>query len=440
MKKQILILTFFVAAILAGTNAKAQYDDALTTVPTCITPTTLTCFGTASALTPVAGREYTYTITSEDTDAANNTEKVHWFVIDNADLSTTGLINSQADMSHIAALVDPADGSEWLVSATSGVYNVPVTSGTPNTTDEISLTWNYFDGQSNVILLVAYVYDAVSCTNNIEVYRIFPQIQFTLDIAAIDQDAGTVNGPADAVADECVSPIESASYSPAGSGTDVPGDGLLTVDYGENYAYFIVNGANFTGAWNPLFDFTYTGVGSIVNADWTYPAAADDNSATWYPIDISAGNGHTITDATSTPIIAGGGDATGAPINAVTDLDTVGVAGECIIVRVRIDHGTSAENTALSTLTVTVDGTMYDPTATAGAEYDNTTLDDFGPNVSGTGTACEQVDNDDVISFNITPRPNIITTNPTPFEQNTGDNDGTSPYTPVTGNTGSSTN
>ncbi|WP_319230938.1 hypothetical protein [Draconibacterium orientale] len=451
MKKQILFLTLFVATILGGMNAYGQdptveYDDALTTVPGCITPTTLTCFGTASALTPVAGREYTYTITSEDTDAANNTEKVHWFVVDNADLATTGIINGTGtapDMSHLTALIDPADGSEWLVSAETGVYNIPVTETSPNTADEISLTWNYFDGQNNVILLVAYVYDAVNCTNNIEVYRIFPQIQFTLDIAAIDQDEGTVNGPDDVVADECVSPIESASYAVGAADPASPGEGLLTVDYGENYAYFMVNAANFTGAWNPLFDFTYTGVGSIVSADWAYPAAADNNAATaWNAINFPTGaDGHTITDATSTPIIAGGGDTDGAAINTVAALDTVGVLGECIVVRVRIDHGTSAENTVLRTLTVTVDGTMYDPTATDPADaYANTSLEDFGPNASGTGTACEQVDNDDVISFNITPRPNIITTDPTPFEQNTGDNSGTTPFTPVTPNTGSSTN
>ncbi|WP_320111176.1 hypothetical protein [Draconibacterium orientale] len=449
MKKQILFLTLFVAAILGGNNAYGQstveYDDVLTTVPTCITPTTLTCFGTASALTPVAGREYTYTITSEDTDAANNTEKVHWFVVDNADLAN-GIIDGTGtapSMAHLAALIDPADGSEWLVSAETGVYNIPVTDASPNTADEISLTWNYFDGQNNVILLVAYVYDAVDCTNNIEVYRIFPQIQFTLDIAAIDQDAGTVHGPTDDPANECVSPIESAVYTPANppsaTGTDAPGDGLLTVDYGENYAYFMVNAANFTGAWNPLFDFTYNGVGKIVNADWTYPSAADNDAATWNAIDISGGDGYTITDATSTPIIAGGGTTLGVANNAAADLDTVGVNGECIIVRVRIDHGTSAENTLLKTLTVTVDGTMYDPTADPADAYATASLEDFGAPASGTGS-CEQIDNDDVITFEITPRPNVITTDPTPFEQNTGDNDGTGTFTPVTPNTGSSTN
>ena len=100
MKKQILILTFFVAAILAGMSSFAQSDDALTAVPTCITPTTLTCFGTADALHPAVGVPYTYTINSTVGGVETN-EKVHWFVVDNADLAATGIINSIADMTHL---------------------------------------------------------------------------------------------------------------------------------------------------------------------------------------------------------------------------------------------------------------------------------------------------------------------------------------------------
>lgn len=449
MKKQILFLTLFVAAILGGMNAygQVQYDDALdytTTTPACISPTTLTCFGVASALKPAVGVPYTYTITS--TDAANSgNEKVHWFVVNNADLGTDGLIATQADMAHIAALVDPANGTEYLLSATSGVYNIPVTDASPNTTDAITLSWNYFNGQSEVVLLVAYVYDALNCTDNIEVYRIFPQFSFTLDIAAIDQDDNSTHmAGASTTANECVSPIESASYSAAGSGSDSPGDGTLTVDYGENYLYFMVNAANFVGGWDPIFDFTYDGVGTITDADWTYPNAADDNTpAVWHEIDISSG----LTDATSaTKVIAGGGAAAadGTSLNAVTDLVPVGADGECIIVRVRIDHGTSAENTVLRTLNVAVDGVMYDPTAASGSEWSSTaTLADFEEDDGADADlSCLQNYNDGVdnVDFEITPRPNIITTNPTPFEQNTGDNNGVTPFTPVTGNDGSSTN
>ena len=52
----------------------------------------------------------------------------------------------------------------------------------------------------------------------------------------------------------------------------------------------------------------------------------------------------------------------------------------------------------------------------------------------------EYIEDGYVDTLEITPRPNVITTDPTPFEQNTGDNDGTGTFTPVTPNTGSSTN
>ena len=78
---------------------------------------------------------------------------------------------------------------------------------------------------------------------------------FTVDILALMID-GTdgING----WCEECVSPVESATYA--------IGDVGLTVDYGENYVFFGVNAANFTGSWASNFLMTN---GQILLLDWT---------------------------------------------------------------------------------------------------------------------------------------------------------------------------
>ena len=252
--------------------------------------------------------------------------------------------------------------------------------------------------------------DEAGCTDNIEVYRIIPEPAFTLDIAAYDQDADVYVRDTAAPADECVSPIESAYYTAVANAD--PGDGTLTVDYGENWVYFVVNAANYVDSWLPLFDFAYDGTGGtgILTADWTY-YTGENSASGWNSIDIASG----VTNY----VVGGGGDETG-PTYAQGDGTAVGATGECIVVRVRIDHG-NAEN-ALSPvrLTVRVNGTMYDPEAAdASAYYTNTTLEDFGPDGDGDG-ACDQVDFDDVSNFELTPRPDINEVDPTPFENKDG--------------------
>lgn len=404
MKKQILILILFVAAIVAGTsNSYGQlptvptYDNALSvSLDSCLSPTILSCWDSVSALHPAPGVEYTYSITSDDY-AGSGSETVHWFVIENSDLGT---INPSADISTLSTngVIDPADGSEYLLTA-SGSYDVPT-----QTSDSVTLSWNYFDGTTNIVLLVAYVEDAVNCTNNMEVYRIMPEFNFTLDIAAIDQDDNTFYRDTAAPAEECVSPIESAYYTP---GADV-GDGTLTVDYGENYVYFIVNAANFVGGWQPTFSFDYDGTGGqavITDAAWTYYGSETSTTASdWNPITVSSG-------ASSAPVIAGGASA------SINDLNSVNAGGECIIVRAHLDYGTDYENVDLTRVTVTVDGIMYDA---ANDNYTNNALADYGPDTNSDGT-CDQVTGDDISYYNITPRPDVNELDPTPFEQKTGE-------------------
>src|SRR5690606_12381659 len=111
--KQILILTIFVAAILAGTsNGFAQtvggalpYENVLSGLPTCLTPQAFTngvC--TSNALHPVQGTGYDYTVTT------NSGDFVRWFVVNNNDLAPETPANDSL-VSSISGILPIADGN-----------------------------------------------------------------------------------------------------------------------------------------------------------------------------------------------------------------------------------------------------------------------------------------------------------------------------------------
>ena len=162
MKKQILILTLFVAAILVGNNAFGQVGPVLpyviepTAAPACITPETLAgC--TASELNPVQGTTYDYTVAT-----TAGTDIVRWFVVDNTAMElagdslvslTTGILASGN------AAIDDASGSDPYilnhVSSATVTYDGAGAAASTNAT--IQLQWKYFDGVNTEVLLVAYV-------------------------------------------------------------------------------------------------------------------------------------------------------------------------------------------------------------------------------------------------------------------------------------------
>ena len=415
MKKQFLILILFVAAIVAGTsNAFGQY----LTVPDldangnieCIKATPiLSCTG-VDELHPVQGVEYTYTVATTTSPG----DYVRWFVVNNKDLKdpavgtpaqTDSLINSIGQVLAAGSdYIDPADGSgDYILSlgATNNTYD-DITS----TDNSIKITWKFFDGhRPEEVLLVAYVEAADHCTDNIAVYRIIPKPSFTLDIAVLNDNGDSIAGPLDPLVGECVSNIESATYQ---SIDDISPNGTLTVDYGENWAFFVVNAANFIDSWKPRFQISYAGARDSMMAQWTYANAATNtaNSA-WHSIDIGAGT-------SPDDVIAGGGNTDGTPINAAGDMEVSAAIGECIVIRVRIDYGTVAEHdNAASLLSVAVDGTMYDPS-------DGSYTIDNGFDDLHYGDCGDDGFTNDVVTYEITPRPEAEAGTPTP-ESKTGD-------------------
>jgi len=403
MKKQILFLTMITLAfIFAGTSksygqvgAASPYVMVPDAVPSCITARTLSgC--SSDELHPVQGDPYTYEVTT--TDPA---DLVRWFVLDNTAMEAGATDSIVASTVGILAAgntyIDPADNSgSYVISYGVGTYDTRTAGNT-----QIEITWKYFDGVANEVLLVAYVEGADGCTNNIAVYRIIPMPAFTIDVASIAQD-GTVAWDTAAVANsECVSPIESAFYN----GNSTTPDGTLTVDYGENWVYFLINGANYTDSWMPSIQLTYDQtVPAGVEAQWTY--LSDAQGTNWF--DFSGGDLAGGTWTSAEPVIAGANYASHGNTSNVGDLTLPATGGECIIVRVRLDWGTGVEHDlADGTLTLAANGTSYDGDDTSGSFYDNAAFDDLHY------ADCSDQSFEDTVNYIITPRPQVEEGTPT---------------------------
>lgn len=357
MKKQFLSLAILMLVLFASTSSFGQvtYTNNLTGSGAiyCTPANPLSCV-TDNELTPIPGKSYTYNVTVP----AGST--VLWFVTDQGTV-----IDGTGTAPVIQADRDAAPG-DYILTASAGVYN-----SAANTNSSIDISWKYFDGNATQVLLAAVVSDASGCTNNVEVYRIKPAFAFTLDIAAIKDD-GTVGS------EECLSPVESATYD----GTN------LTTNYGENWVFFSVNAANFVHSWQPSFtvvDYTGGGGTAIVpttDIQWAYPADARANTA-W----------KAVTD----------------PVLAQVAGGAVGAAGECIIVRVRVDHANNGNiNPATApVLTFGVDGVMYNFATT---NYANTALQDLDNVATApcTNTVTDQA------TYTLTARPQITSATGTP--------------------------
>ncbi|RIH65631.1 hypothetical protein D1164_08165 [Mariniphaga sediminis] len=356
MKKQILIVTFFIVAFLAGTiNAFAQVDDAQldAAVASCPVPAVLNC-GTADALHPLPGESYTY-----DIDIVNG-NTIHWFVTTDVNVIASAALTT----SHEAV------GGTYVLNAGTAVAGTATYDDGTNTGDVLGVQWNYFS-PGTTVLLVAFVVDAAGCTNNIEAYKIEPVFNFVLEIAALEDD-GTIQNPA--ASKECVSPVQSATFD----GTN------LVMDYGDNYIFYIVSAANWVHSWDPTFVAPTSAGGSAVGTvEWAYADEAHLTTTTWN------------TDAT--PVLA-----------SHWGVSSVGASGQCIVLRVNIDHSNANEMIAAETYTTGVDGVMYNA---ATSDYSNGDLADLDDGGSGN---CVNTITDDA-DYIITPRPDINAVTPTPF-------------------------
>lgn len=301
---------------------------------------------TSDALHPVAGTPYTYRVT---VPAPLGTKTFKWIITQEQTFITTGLLNTTnaeaVGGTHIAAA-----GAELNANTAAGFG------------EDIDITWKSFIHSAALpVFVVIYVEnnDGTCTTQNLKVYQIEPVNSFTLDIANVKID-GTVLGYG--INDStCVSNIASAVYDPAGS---------VAYDFGTDYLFYTVTAANFTGSWT--MDLTLTGptakqVGTI---EWAYSSTP----TAWTAF------------ALGTP----------ATVNAIDATGTVGVAGECIIIRITVKHN-NEEVILAQPIIVAVDGvsnTLPD------LHYETGAADGF---------------TNDLASHIMKPRPTIDAVTPTPF-------------------------
>jgi len=374
MKKQILFLSFLVLAVLASvTNSYGQYTDYLTGAPVCIDPTEVTCL-TSDALHPVAGTSYTYEV--DVPTPTSGTNSFYWYVTqEQTFINTSGLYTTNAK----------TIGDAFILDAGSHI-------NTASSNESINITWKSFTfNPSQPLFVVIYVQNTDACTtDNLKVYKIEPQNSFTLDLANLTNAGGSAS---DAY-ETCVSPVAGASYNPLSGNVDM--------DFGVNYMYFIVNAANWTGAWRPSFELTpsLTGSSRTLAVEWAYPTQAATSGGTWTQMTNSSGNEWTNTTTLVEP--QGGTDA-------------VGENGECIIVRVTVDHNND-ETIEDETFTLAVDGVTMTESVPGTSGFDTVGQGDIHYQ-AGTNTPaedCPWVDGytNDVITQVITQRPEVEEVDP----------------------------
>jgi hypothetical protein len=315
MKKQLLILFLALFAIGFSSSAYAQ---------TCPVPRGIdvTCLPN-DAIHPIAGSPYDYIV---NVPTPPGTKEYHWFVTTDPAFLAGGNLTANREL----------PGGTY-VAATGVGYNNPLTG-----TATLSITWNSFVYDPlNPVFVVIQVKstEAGVCTaNNLKVYKIEPINAFTLDIANVDPSGATQAGYG-ANLDICVHELVSATYNPVTEG--------VIYDFGADTLYYIVTAANFSTSWLPSIqigrDVTGTGgnMGDITDVSWARPGAFPIPAANWINM----------------PLVAGVYTAPAA-VNVLDATGTVGVDGECIVMRVVVDHTTAAsyEGLIAEQISVAVDG------------------------------------------------------------------------------------
>lgn len=391
MKKQILILTFFVAALLAGTsNVFAQEYPV---GPSTVLPAPMTSC-TDSALHPIPGISYTYEVTTTTGDPVPADGYI-WWVTKNPNFIDSVAASPTFGLPDTTSMLNVQDGE--LISASSP-YGIAATGAGSS----IDITWSpdilaatdyqgdVTNWQTATALAPTPTFVAVTawgdCTNNLEVYEINPKPAFTVDIANIDGNGDAMGYGVDT--SQCVSPVYSARYNNTTKELDM--------NYGWDTLYFEVVAANFADNYLPQF---YIEDGSILEdqtIDFGWAATLD-----------SARNGlfieTEITDLTTADIGTG---ASADTIRATTPISGIygnTVNGVSIWVRAVIHNNTYEldGDDGPNAFTLTVDG----QDATGQWDLVNATCVDPGA-----------PDGNDQAVHNITPRPTIndVTADPDP--------------------------
>ena len=300
--------------ILSTTNTDGQL--------TCPAPRSVdvTCLPN-DAIHPVPGTVYTYSV---NVPSPPGTKEYTWFVTQDKNfIVSPGNLTSNRETA----------GGNFLAATGTG-YNDPASGAST-----LSLTWKSFVyDSSNPVFVVIQVRNSAGSglcsTQNLKVFRIQPMNAFTIDIANLAADKTTVS-PYETSIDRCISDIVSASFD-----SNSP-EGVL-YDFGIDYLYYAVTAANFSTSWKPSLQVQSIDPNETITAvEWFRPS------------DTGFSNAEAMTLASGTTYTAIN------PVTALASSGAVGSAGECIIIRMTIDHTNgSRQYTGLTdeTISVAVDG------------------------------------------------------------------------------------
>lgn len=361
MKKQILILAFFVLAILAGTNESFGQALAPSTFTTAPRPL-VNCVG--DALHPKAGVPYTYTLDPGAVVPAP-TDYKFWATKDPDFIS--------------GAVTTTTNQADSLKKVAGELLNYSTNYRTGGATANVSITWSpeilagtefqSTPGAAAPAKTPTFVvgWATNGCSDNIKVWEIDPTPSFTVDITNIAK-ATKLPLAYDATTTQCVDLTRAAKYS-ATKGVDY--------NYGKDTLYYEVIASNFVTSWKPTFYLTGLD-GTIQTADIALASSwANMTAAT--PVLIESGN-----------ITAGSYAGTTALTSTVPNT-TQGVS---LIVRVIISNN-NYETLAQSTIALAV----------AGEDAETFDIDDDA--VCTVPADAADAASDDVATRTIDPRPSI---------------------------------
>ncbi len=307
MKKQLFILIMAIIAISFST----AYGQVTCPAPRAIDPTCLT----SDALHPSPGNPYNYTVAVPSPPGA---KEYTWFVTQDQNFIAGGALTLNRQIA----------GGTFLAATGTG-YNDPATG-----LATVSITWKSFVYDPlNPVFVIISVKNVVGCVpNNLKVYKIMPVNAFTLDIANVGANKTTVS-PYETNIDRCLSKVISSTYDPA---TD-----KVKMDFGADTLYYVVTAANFSTSWKPSLKVTAIDVlETITSVQWFRPTDAAFGTPEAMPL---FGSEYIATN----------------PVLALDPSGSVGSAGECIVIRVIIDHTNGLnmyEGLTDETVTVAVDG------------------------------------------------------------------------------------
>jgi hypothetical protein len=334
MKKQILFLAMFtMAMIFAGTgNVFGQLLPGVTApAPGPNQPIDpLSCVAGSEPLHPFPGVPYTYSLTGNAGPevAASYT----WWATKGINFVSGVVAMPAGTNTNLSTQLTVATGDLVAAGTTYGVTTPAATVGS----NSVQITWSA-DILSRTIyqtavgspgtaalptstFVVGYA-EGENCADNIQVYEINPQPNFTIDIAAIDTVAPATLGWDINTQEYCVDVIQSAAYNPATF--------ELTMDYGHNVIYYEVAAANFVTDWTPQFQIISglrTTQTATISLHTTLANARSNTAPIW-------------TSAALTIADLGTDITTGATRLSATNLPDVAV-GVSVFVRVYIDNNT----------------------------------------------------------------------------------------------------